>query len=125
MTLLKKYEKTIFVTLGEPWEEHHRQFHNEFIQSFGQLQARGQVWSLSEFFTQLTRIRVYCDHPILARKELIESGELIDWNWQWQDSAKIVHLMEHLVNFLPGDDEQQIQKRKAVIFSSFVTFLKM
>ena len=33
--------------------------------------------------------------------------------------------MEHLVNFLAGDDEQKIQKRKAVIFSSFVTFLEM
>jgi hypothetical protein len=29
------------------------------------------------------------------------------------------------VKFLAGDDERQIQKRKAVIFSLFVTFLKM
>jgi hypothetical protein len=61
----------------------------------------------------------------LARKELIESGEFVNWNWQWQDSAKIVHLMEHLVKLLAGDDERRIQKRKAVIFSLFVTFLKM
>jgi hypothetical protein len=35
LTLPKKYKRTIVVTLGEPWEEHYRRFHNEFIQSFG------------------------------------------------------------------------------------------
>jgi SNF2 family DNA or RNA helicase len=124
LNLPRKVEHVIRVTMGNPWESFYREFHDEFIQSFGRLQTPGQAWNSSEFFTQLMRIRVYCNHPILAREELLVRHQLNNWTWRWQDSAKIVHLIDHLRRFLRGD-KRGICRPKAVIFSLFVSFLEM
>jgi SNF2 family DNA or RNA helicase len=88
LDLPRKDERVIRVTMGDPWEKIYREFHNEFIQSFGRLQASGQAWNLGKFFTQLMRMRVFCNHPIFARKELSLRGKITNWIWQWQDLAK-------------------------------------
>jgi hypothetical protein len=82
------------------------------------------MWNSSEFFTELMRIRVYCNHPILAHKELLVRHQLNNWTWKWQDLANIVHLINHLRRFL-GGEKRDIQGPNAVIFSLFVSFLEM
>ncbi|KAI7934532.1 hypothetical protein MJO28_016959 [Puccinia striiformis f. sp. tritici] len=63
-------------------------------------------------------IRQFCNHPIFCKKELN-----ISWNWRWQDSAKLVHLVENLKEFLRGG--RGIRRPKAVVFSSYVAYLEI
>ena len=63
-------------------------------------------------------LRQFCNHPIFAREEVP-----VQTNWQWEDSGKILHLIGSLQAFLSG--ERGIAEPKAVVFSSFVSFLEM
>jgi len=118
LNLPKKVETAVLVRMGEPWEGFSRELHEEFINSFGRLRMSGEPWDLGEFFRQLTMIQQYCNHPVFAR-EVIPNRH----PWSWQDSAKVVHLVEHVRNFLNGG--RGIARPKAVIFSSYVQFLEM
>lgn len=118
LNLPSKVEKAVIVSLGEPWEDLSSRLHQTFIQCFGRLRSSGERWDSTEFFRQLTMIRQFCNHPIFARHEIH-----IQWNWRWQDSAKLVHLLANLEKFLQG--ERGIPRPKAVIFSSFVAYLEM
>ncbi|OAV91122.1 hypothetical protein PTTG_28072 [Puccinia triticina 1-1 BBBD Race 1] len=118
LNLSSKVEKVVIVSLGEPWEDLSTRFHQTFIQCFGRLRLSGEPWDSTEFFRQLTMIRQFCNHPTFARHEIH-----FTWNRRWQDSAKLVHLVENLNEFLQG--KQGVQRPKAVIFSSFVAYLEM
>lgn len=118
LNLPKKVETAVLVRMGEPWEGISRDLHKEFIHSFGRLQTSGEPWDLGEFFKQLTMIRQYCNHPMFARQVVGNRNQ-----WRCRDSAKVVHLVEHVRNFLNGD--RGIPRPKAVIFSTFVKFLEM
>ena len=118
LNLPSKVDKVVVVSLGEPWENESIKFHQTFVQCFGRLRSSGGRWDSTEFFRQLTMIRQFCNHPIFARNKIC-----IPWNWQWQDSAKLVHLVENLKQFLQGG--RGILRPKAVIFSSFVSYLEM
>ncbi|OAV85317.1 hypothetical protein PTTG_30619 [Puccinia triticina 1-1 BBBD Race 1] len=72
----------------------------------------------AEFFRQLTMLRQFCNHPVFARAVLP-----IQPTWRWQDSGKIVHLIDSLLVFFSGGRE--IERPKAVVFSSFVGFLEI
>ena len=118
LNLPKKVETAVLVRMGEPWEGFSRELHEEFINSFGRLRMSGEPWDLGEFFRQLLMIQQYCNHPVFAR-EVIPNRH----PWSWRDSAKVVHLVEHVRNFLNGG--RGIARPKAVIFSSYVQFLEM
>ena len=66
LNLPSKVEKAIVVSMGAPWEEFSREFHEHFIHCFGRLRSSGEPWGLEEFFGQLTMIRQYCNHPMFA-----------------------------------------------------------
>jgi SNF2 family DNA or RNA helicase len=118
LNLPSKIEKVVVVSLGAPWDDFSRGFHQSFIQYFGRLRSSGEPWDSTEFFKQLTMIRQFCNHPVFARDEIPHQR-----NWRWQDSAKLVHLVDNLDRFLRGG--RGIVRPKAVVFSSFVAFLEM
>ncbi|OAV85929.1 hypothetical protein PTTG_30186 [Puccinia triticina 1-1 BBBD Race 1] len=118
LNLPEKVEKGILVQNSPKWAQVSDQLHQSFIRAFGRLRTSQERWDPAEFFRQLTMIRQFCNHPIFAREDM-----LIQPNWHWQDSAKIVHLVDSLQTFLRGD--RGIRRPKAVVFSSFVAFLEM
>ncbi|OAV92010.1 hypothetical protein PTTG_03585 [Puccinia triticina 1-1 BBBD Race 1] len=118
LNLPEKVEKAILVRNSPEWEEVSRRLHTGFIHAFGRLQTSDEPWNAADFFRQMTMMRQFCNHPIFARQEM-----LIQPSWRWEDSAKIIHLLHSLKDFLKG--ARQIQYPKAVIFSSFVAFLQI
>ncbi|OAV94620.1 hypothetical protein PTTG_07726 [Puccinia triticina 1-1 BBBD Race 1] len=118
LNLPEKVETAVVVRCAPPWEEFSRDLHTRFIQAFGRLREDGAHWDPAEFFRQLTMLRQFCNHPIFAREEVP-----VQTNWQWEDSGKILHLIGSLQAFLSG--ERGIAEPKAVVFSSFVSFLEI
>lgn len=118
LNLPRKIEKAIVVSMEERWERFSKDLHDEFIHLFGRLQMAGEPWNPAEFFKQLTMIWQYCNHPMFAR-EVIPNNQ----KWRWQDSGKLVHLVQHLKGVM-GNPCARWQP-KAVIFSSYVQFLEM
>ncbi|EFP79715.2 uncharacterized protein PGTG_06036 [Puccinia graminis f. sp. tritici CRL 75-36-700-3] len=116
LQLPEKVEKIIVVNISPKWEEVSRMLHTTFIDLFGRLRTAGERWDSSEFFRQLTMLRQFCNHPLFARSEIEFQPE-----WRWQDSAKVVHLVDNLKVFLEG--VRGINRTKAVVFSSFTGFL--
>ncbi|OAV95778.1 hypothetical protein PTTG_26585 [Puccinia triticina 1-1 BBBD Race 1] len=118
LNLPEKIEHAVVVQCSSQWEPLLRDLHANFIRDFGQLRTSGQRWDPAEFFRQLTMLCQLCNHPVFARSEM-----LIQPTWRWQDSGKVVHLIDSLHTFLNG--AQGICRPKAVVFSSFVGFLEM
>ncbi|OAV85921.1 hypothetical protein PTTG_30194 [Puccinia triticina 1-1 BBBD Race 1] len=112
----EKVEKFILVKISSEWEEISKDLHQTFIQYFGRLRTAGERWDSSEFFRQLTMLRQFCNHPLFARSEILHQPK-----WRWQDSGKIVHLVDNLKVFLGG--VCGIERTKEVVFSSFTGFL--
>ncbi|OAV92943.1 hypothetical protein PTTG_27486 [Puccinia triticina 1-1 BBBD Race 1] len=118
LNLPEKVEKFILVKISSEWEEISKDLHQTFIQYVGRLRTAGEQWDSSEFFRQLTMLRQFCNHPLFARSEILHQPK-----WRWQDSGKIVHLVDNLKVFLGG--VRGIERTKAVVFSSFTGFLGM
>ncbi|OAV87714.1 hypothetical protein PTTG_29311 [Puccinia triticina 1-1 BBBD Race 1] len=118
LNLPRKIEKAIMVQMASPWEEMSHDLHQNFIRDFGRLRSSGEQWDPAEFFRRLMILRQFCNHPLFARSEMLHEPL-----WRWQDSGKIVHLVDNLMYFLRG--VQGIERPKAVIFSSFVGFLQI
>ncbi|OAV85155.1 hypothetical protein PTTG_30745, partial [Puccinia triticina 1-1 BBBD Race 1] len=118
LNLPSKVEHAVVVRCSSKWEPHLRDLHARFICTFGRLWKSGKQWDHAEFFQQLTMLRQFCNHPIFARTELP-----IQPTWQWQDSGKIIHLVESLEALFIRP--QRSERPKAVVFSSFVAFLEM
>ncbi|OAV85506.1 hypothetical protein PTTG_30473 [Puccinia triticina 1-1 BBBD Race 1] len=118
LNLPEKVEHAVVVQHNSHWEQYSRELHASFIRDFGRLRTSEKQWDGAEFFRQLTMLRQFCNHPMFAREELP-----IQVSWRWQDSAKIVHLIDSLLAFVGGGRE--IQHPKAVVFSSFVGFLEI
>ncbi|OAV86151.1 hypothetical protein PTTG_30054 [Puccinia triticina 1-1 BBBD Race 1] len=116
LNLPEKVEKFILFKISSEREEISKDLHQTFIELFGRLRTAGERWDSSEFFRQLTMLRQFCNHPLFARSEIQHQPK-----WRWQDSGKIVHLVENLKIFLSG--VQGIERTKAVVFSSFTGFL--
>ncbi|OAV92768.1 hypothetical protein PTTG_27533 [Puccinia triticina 1-1 BBBD Race 1] len=118
LQLPQKLEQAVVVQYSAQWERHSQDLHESFIQNFGRLRTSKEQWDGAEFFRQLTMLRQFCNHPVFARVVL-----LIQPTWRWQNSGKIVHLIDSLLVFFSGG--QEIERPKAVVFSSFVGFLEI
>ncbi|OAV87730.1 hypothetical protein PTTG_29304 [Puccinia triticina 1-1 BBBD Race 1] len=118
LNLPNKVEHAVVVRCSLRWEPFLLDLHARFIRMFGRLRTSGEHWDPAEFFRQLTMLRQFCNHPIFARAELP-----VQTTWLWQDSGKVILLVESIQNFLRG--ARGIQHPKAVVFSSFVGFLRM
>lgn len=118
LNLPQKIEKVIMVTLAEPWKALMLEQHQFFVQCFGRLRDGGQAWDSAEFLRQMMILRQFCNHPIFARETISYQGQ-----YCWQDSAKIVHLINHLTHLLK--DRRYQEPCKVVVFSGFVAFLEM
>ncbi|KNZ49674.1 hypothetical protein VP01_4861g1 [Puccinia sorghi] len=70
-----------------------------------------EPWDMGEFFKKLTIIFQYCNNPMFSLGVIP-----VNHGWQWPDLGKVVHLVEHVKDFLNGDCG--IQRPKAVIFLS-------
>ncbi|OAV87742.1 hypothetical protein PTTG_29301 [Puccinia triticina 1-1 BBBD Race 1] len=118
LNLPPKTEYAVVVHLSAEWEKVSHELHQTFVENFGRLRTSADSWDSGEFFRQLTRIRQFCNHPLFAREE-IEFGV----NWEWNHSAKLIHLMDKLNKF-DGQGSQR-SRPKSVIFSNYVGFLNM
>ncbi|OAV85888.1 hypothetical protein PTTG_30209, partial [Puccinia triticina 1-1 BBBD Race 1] len=116
LNLPEKLKNIVVVNISPEWEGISKMLHETFIIFFGRLRTSGKRWDSAEFFRQLTMLRQFCNHPLFARSEITFQPE-----WRWQDSGKIVHLVENLKVFLR--EVRGIKRPKAVVFSSFTGFL--
>ncbi|KAI9607461.1 hypothetical protein H4Q26_005983 [Puccinia striiformis f. sp. tritici PST-130] len=119
LQLPPKVEEYVGLPLPEPWQEDYDNRYHEFAAKFGVDQAGGS-WDSSEFFQELTMLRLYCDHPSLidARQYDLPKKETT-----WCDSLKIVHLMLDLKGHLYSEQTGQVPK--AVVFSQWTSFLEI
>ncbi|KAA1098613.1 hypothetical protein PGTUg99_000178 [Puccinia graminis f. sp. tritici] len=103
----------------EPWQEDYDNRYHDFADKFG-VDRGGGSWDSSEFFQELTMLRLYCDHP-----DLIDGlqYDLPKKETTWRDSPKIIHLISDLKDHL--NSEQGGRIAKAVVFSQWTSFLQM
>ena len=120
LNLPEKVENYVLVHVSSKWDKELRDLHNTFIQYFGQQRTTAEPWDSHKFFRQLTMLRQFCNHPLYARLD-IENKH----TWKWEDSGKIIHLVENLDEFLRLPGHRGIERPKAVIFSSYTGFLGM
>ena len=120
LSLPEKVENIVLVHVSSKWEATLRDLHNRFIQYFGRQRTTEDRWNSQEFFRQLTMLRQFCNHPLYARSDIKH-----EHTWKWQDSGKIIHLVKNLNIFLSQQGDQDIERPKAVIFSSYTGFLGM
>ncbi|POV96444.1 hypothetical protein PSTT_15654, partial [Puccinia striiformis] len=114
-----KVEQYVGLPLLEPWQEdYHHRYHN-FAAKFG-VDRGGGSWDSSEFFQELTMLRLYCDHPSLIDGTRYD---LPKRETTWRDSPKIIHLISDLKEHLHSEQSGQIAK--AVVFSQWTSFLEM
>ncbi|KAI9610801.1 hypothetical protein KEM48_004720 [Puccinia striiformis f. sp. tritici PST-130] len=93
-------------------------YHN-FAAKFG-VDRGGGSWDSSEFFQELTMLRLYCDHPSLIDGTRYD---LPKRETTWRDSPKIIHLISDLKEHLHSEQSGQIAK--AVVFSQWTSFLEI
>ncbi|KNF02440.1 hypothetical protein PSTG_04346 [Puccinia striiformis f. sp. tritici PST-78] len=119
LQLPPKVEEYVGLPLPEPWQEDYNNRYNEFSDKFG-VDRGGGSWDSSEFFQELTMLRLYCDHPSLidGRRYNLPKKEMT-----WRDSPKIVHLMSDLKGHLYSEQSGQVPK--AVVFSQWTSFLEI
>ncbi|KAI9612567.1 hypothetical protein H4Q26_007724 [Puccinia striiformis f. sp. tritici PST-130] len=119
LQLPPKVEEHVGLQLLEPWQGDYRNRYHDFADRFGVDRGSGS-WDSSEFFQQLTMLRLYCDHP-----GLIDGTQynLPKTDTTWRDSPKIIHLMPDLKEHL--NSEQSGQIAKAVVFSQWTSFLEI
>ncbi|KAI9608610.1 hypothetical protein H4Q26_004795 [Puccinia striiformis f. sp. tritici PST-130] len=114
-----KVEQYVGLPLLEPWQEdYHHRYHN-FAAKFG-VDRGGGSWDSSEFFQELTMLRLYCDHPSLIDGTRYD---LPKRETTWRDSPKIIHLISDLKEHLHSEQSGQIAK--AVVFSQWTSFLEI
>ncbi|KAA1075788.1 hypothetical protein PGT21_026639 [Puccinia graminis f. sp. tritici] len=118
LNLPPKTERAVVVHLSSDWQKISHELHQTFVQSFGRLRTSADVWNSGEFFRQLKRIRQFCNHPLFAREEIE-----FDVQWEWNHSAKAVHLIDKLKN--SESQGSGSTRPKSVIFSSYVGFLEI
>ena len=119
LKLPPKVEEQVGVRLQKPWREDYLQRYNDFANTFG-VDRWSETWDGTEFFQQLTMLRLYCDHPDLVDES---KWELPKTKTTWRDSPKIVHLITDLEKHLKSSQGSKIPK--AVVFSQWKTFLEM
>ncbi|KAI9611778.1 hypothetical protein KEM48_004442 [Puccinia striiformis f. sp. tritici PST-130] len=119
LQLPPKVEEYVGLPLPEPWQEDYNNRYHKFAAKFG-VDRGGGSWDSSEFFQELTMLRLYCDHPSLidARRYDLPKKETT-----WRDSPKIVHLMLDLKGHLYSEQTGQVPK--AVVFSQWTSFLEI
>ncbi|KAI9629098.1 hypothetical protein KEM48_011169 [Puccinia striiformis f. sp. tritici PST-130] len=119
LQLPPKVEEYVGLPLPEPWQEDYNNRYHEFAAKFG-VDRGGGSWDSSEFFQELTMLRLYCDHPSLidARRYDLPKKETT-----WRDSPKFVHLMLDLKGHLYSEQTGQVPK--AVVFSQWTSFLEI
>lgn len=116
-TLPRKVQHFIQLNLERPWDQEYREIHEDFLMCFGRNRVQGQ-WDQARFFQQLNHLRQLCNHPALR-----ETEENLRPTYRWQDSSKILMLIENLKEFF--QNPRGILVPKAVVFSEFRRFLIM
>ncbi|POW14035.1 hypothetical protein PSTT_03266, partial [Puccinia striiformis] len=101
LQLPPKVKEDVGLPLPEPWQEDYNNRYNEFSDKFG-------VDRAVEAGTQLTMLRLYCDHP-----------SLIDARRYIYQRRKRHGVIGHLYS------EQSGQVPKAVVFSQWTSFLEI
>ncbi|KAA1073835.1 hypothetical protein PGTUg99_001926 [Puccinia graminis f. sp. tritici] len=114
-----RVEEYVGLSQTEPWQEDYDNRYHDFADKFG-VDRGGGSWDSSEFFQELTMLRLYCDHP-----DLIDGlqYDLPKKETTWRDSPKIIHLISDLKDHL--NSEQGGRIAKAVVFSQWTSFLQM
>lgn len=106
----------IGVQLIPPWDEEYEKRFSIFAELFGKQREQGLGWDSAAFFQGLSDLRQLCNHPSLIEKR---EGR----TYCWSDGAKVVHLVNHLREFLQSPRGTAIPR--AVVFSEYQRFLEM
>ncbi|KAI9606762.1 hypothetical protein H4Q26_006299 [Puccinia striiformis f. sp. tritici PST-130] len=85
LQLPPKLEEYVCLPLPEPWQEDYNNRYNEFAVKFG-VDRGGGSWDSSEFFQELTMLRLYCDHPGMIDER---QYDLPKKEMTWRDSPKL------------------------------------